>query len=281
MPPLRRLPALPQLFRLPPIARVAFPDVPRVQFNHQRERFDRPAGSQLRHELIAATALTHLLIPPLPLGFGTLALPPRFPIQRRARQLHPRQPLDHRAGLGHRQLAHRQRRHLLHAGRTAPGFGQTQPMIRRKKPPLTPPTPSPRPPNRHRAKARLVAPFMPVAHTAQAAATHRTDRRSLIRLLLRRLFQHGPLGLPALPLNFFLQMAHRLVTGLKTPVQAGRQAFLPDRQGLRKHFETAVGLRNRFHAAVRTHASFYHPTPRLAAQNVRCSPQPAGKHGAG
>jgi hypothetical protein len=110
-------------------------------------------------------------------------------------------------------------------------------MIGRKKPPLTPPTPAPLPPNRHRAKTRLVAPFMPVAQPAQATATHRTDRRGLIRLLLRRFFQHGPLGRPALPLNRFLQMAHRLVTGLKTSVQAGRQALLPDRQATWKHFE--------------------------------------------
>ena len=72
MPPFGLLPALPQLRCLPPIARVAFPDVPRVQFNHQRERFDRPAGPQLRHELIAAASLTQPLIASLTLGLGAL-----------------------------------------------------------------------------------------------------------------------------------------------------------------------------------------------------------------
>jgi hypothetical protein len=58
----------------------------------------------------------HLGVELRALGLSALALAAGFPVERGGRQLHLREPLDHGARLGHRQLAHRQRRDLLHAG---------------------------------------------------------------------------------------------------------------------------------------------------------------------
>jgi len=122
----------PQRLALAPA--VALAQVPRVQFDHQREGFQRQFQLQLAHLLLGPRRRLHLAVEGLPLGLRPLPLPARFAVQRRPRQLHSGEPFHHRAGLRHGQLAHRQRRHLLHAGRVARRVGQSQRGIRGKTP---------------------------------------------------------------------------------------------------------------------------------------------------
>src|SRR5207253_2802519 len=122
VPPLRFLPLLAQLLRLPPLLIVSFPNVPRVQFDHQREGLQRLLEPQFLNLLLCSGPLVHLLVQLLARIFGPFALAARLSIQGRSRQLHPSQTLDHRAGLADRQLAYRQSRHLLHTRRTTACF---------------------------------------------------------------------------------------------------------------------------------------------------------------
>src|SRR2546427_643940 len=88
MPPVRFLTSFAQRLGLPPMLMVAFPNVPTIQFNHQREGLYRPFEPQLRHLLLPCGSLAHLLIHFLTFAFGPSALSARLPVQGRPRQLY-------------------------------------------------------------------------------------------------------------------------------------------------------------------------------------------------
>ncbi|HWG88058.1 MAG TPA: hypothetical protein VN679_09780, partial [Candidatus Acidoferrales bacterium] len=81
-------------------------------------------------------------------------------------------------------------------------------------------------------------------------ATNRANRRTLIGFLLRCFFQKLSLQSLGLLKDLSFQIAHRLVGIGDTPVQTGRQTRHPVHDRRVKRLLTAVGLRNRFQAAV-------------------------------
>lgn len=111
MPALRFLAGRPLLRAVSPV--VPLPDVPGIEFDHQREGFGGERG-----QLLGSLARAHLLVELLAFLAGPLALAAGFPVQRGRRQLHPGQSLNHGAGLFDRHFAGRQRGHFLHRGRS-------------------------------------------------------------------------------------------------------------------------------------------------------------------
>ena len=101
---------------------------------------------------------------------------------------------------------------------------------------------------------------MIVRAAAQGLAADRAERRSLVGFLLGRFLQKLAFQTARLPQDLLLQMAERLVRGLDALVQACRQTCLPVGHRSGERLVTAVGLRNRFHAAV-VHAALL-PLPR-------------------
>src|SRR5947208_14477228 len=83
----------------------------------------------------------------------------------------------------------------------------------------------------------------------------RANRRRLIGFLLRRFLQKPAFQPARLLENLLLQMAERLTGSLNALVQSRRQTRLPVGHRPGERLVTAVGLRNRFHAAV-AHATF-------------------------
>src|SRR6267142_1380212 len=99
----------------------------------------------------------------------------------------------------------------------------------------------------------------------------RTNRRTLIGLLLGRFLQKRALQTLRLSQDLLFQIAHRLVTGLDAAPQASRQTCHPSGYRGGKRLETAVGVRNRFQAAV-AHASLYHSACQITPSKVEMRP---------
>src|SRR5208337_1092554 len=146
-------------------------------------------------------------------------------------------------------------------------------MIGRKIPRPAAPTPAPQPPDRHRPKPGLIGALVLTGLAREFVPAHRTHRRALVSLLLRRFLQKFALQSLGLPKNFGFQMAQGLVTGPHAPRQASRQTRRPVCHRAAKRLETAAGMRNRQFAAV-IHASAYTtPQPNLPPQKLRCAPR--------
>ena len=100
---------------------VALADVPGVDLQ------DHLIGFQHQFALAGRAGWRDgLAIEGLPHGLRATALAPGLAVERGARHLNPRKPLQHQARLGHGHLAGEQGGHLLHAGRVAGGVRQSQ-----------------------------------------------------------------------------------------------------------------------------------------------------------
>ena len=80
------------------------------------------------------------------------------------------------------------------------------------------------------------------------------------------------------PENLSLQIAHRLIGIGDTPVQTGRQARHPVQDRLAKRLVTAVGLRNRFQAAV-AHAFAFTTSTKIKLLKNEMRPNPETSDG--
>jgi hypothetical protein len=146
----------------------------------------------------------------------------RFPIQRRWRQFHAGQMLQHGAGFAHRHFAGHQGCHLLHRRRGTACLLKAQRVVGGETPGLTSLTPATAAPDSYRPKTSLIRSLMPMGEPAQLMATHRADRWALAGFLLGSFCQQPPFQPLGLLEYLSFQIAHGLVGVQDRPVQTGR-----------------------------------------------------------